>query len=462
MRPSPLNTRLVLIFCTLAWSISFFQPPVRLSSFQVVDQVVEPSSSYFYSVGLNASSGDDESFLDQNGRDDEVSIKNPFDSAEGQNTPVDSSIDETRMTGSGTTTCVSHACVIADAEAIARVYPFKHKSTWIIHGYPDDIEVDDDRLPNRIGGIILVKNYKAASSTSAGLALRLNDIYGNGTRTWVNFNHVRGSRFAWRRRDRSIMFTSVRDPASRSLSRIFYTNISRRGRNPNDSIIMNALKYTEFQYGATSHDGGGFQVRFLSMDESLAQSWNASEPTQVLHPEIVRQNVRDIINEYDFIMVAERMDESLVAFALLMDLRLGDVLVNEAKSNTGGLSYVYYKSGRHELCKRSVASFRSPLVKEYLESDEWRAQNYGDYLLVAAANRSLDLTIDRLGRSNFEQSLSDFRALKQSVYVYCENRTVPPCASNGTVQTKLSDCYANDFGCGYPCVDEYLEFMTNE
>ena len=34
----------------------------------------------------------------------------------------------------------------------------------------------------------------------------------------------------------------------------------------------------------------------------------------------------------------------------------------------------------------------SPVVREYLESDEWQALNYGDFLLYAAANRSLDLT----------------------------------------------------------------------
>eukprot|EP00934_Nitzschia_sp_Nitz4_P008754 Nitzschia sp. Nitz4//scaffold120_size68122//29785//31020//NITZ4_006044-RA/size68122-processed-gene-0.45-mRNA-1//-1//CDS//3329534278//8744//frame0 len=358
-------------------------------------------------------------------------------------------------------TCTTDACVVLDAEHIARAFPDKKdKSNWIIHGRPSDISIPRSHRFSFVAGIILVKNYKAASSTSAGIALRLNDIYGDGTRKWVNFDHIQGYKFAGRRRDRSIMFTSVRDPASRSLSRIFYTEISRVGRNPRNDVILEALQSTDNQYGAISHEGGGFQVRFLSMNESLSPSWSERFPTHVLDPENVRQNVRDIIHEYDFILVAERMDESLVAFALLLGLRLGDVLVNEAKNNAGGISYVYFHVGRKETCKRSIASFRSRTVKKYLESDEWRAQNYGDYLLHAAANRSLDLTIDRLGRSDFERSLAEFRALKQQIHAYCENRFVPPCAKDGTLQVQNASCYTKDFGCGYPCVDEYLESNT--
>jgi hypothetical protein len=44
-----------------------------------------------------------------------------------------------------------------------------------------------------------------------------------------------------------------------------------------------------------------------------------------------------------------------------------------------------------------VKSFASPAVQEFLDSDEWRAMNYGDFLLHEAANQSLDRTIERLG-----------------------------------------------------------------
>ena len=53
----------------------------------------------------------------------------------------------------------------------------------------------------------------------------------------------------------------------------------------------------------------------------------------------------------------------------------------------------------------------SPVVREYLESDEWQALNYGDFLLYVAANRSLDLTINRLGKNRFNNALQIHRVV---------------------------------------------------
>ncbi len=53
------------------------------------------------------------------------------------------------------------------------------------------------------------------------------------------------------------------------------------------------------------------------------------------------------------------------------------------------------------------------IVEEYLNSKEWYARNYGDYLLYEAANRSLELTISALGRERFQDALQEFRKLKE-------------------------------------------------
>jgi hypothetical protein len=50
-----------------------------------------------------------------------------------------------------------------------------------------------------------------------------------------------------------------------------------------------------------------------------------------------------------------------------------------------------------------------------LTSDAWYALNYGDYALYAAANHSLDLTIERLGKQRFEKALQMYRDAQKLV-----------------------------------------------
>jgi hypothetical protein len=47
-----------------------------------------------------------------------------------------------------------------------------------------------------------------------------------------------------------------------------------------------------------------------------------------LQPEV---RVQDVIMDFDFIGVTERMDESLVALQLLLGLRMGDMLSSSSK-----------------------------------------------------------------------------------------------------------------------------------
>ena len=93
------------------------------------------------------------------------------------------------------------------------------------------------------------------------------------------------------------------------------------------------------------------------------------------------------------------------------------------------------------------------MVRDYLESnDEWQALNYGDYLLLAAANRSLDLTIDRLGRDRV------YRAIMTVVSEECASQTFLPCSWEGAPQVYLaqSSCNNGDEGCGYRCIDRLV------
>jgi len=83
-----------------------------------------------------------------------------------------------------------------------------------------------------------------------------------------------------------------------------------------------------------------------------------------------------------------------------------------------GGAYDYH--GKERCCVSIQKAHSSPVVRDYLESnDEWQVLNYGDYLLFAATNRSLDLTIDRLGRDRFDKALQMYRASMTVVSEEC-------------------------------------------
>ena len=208
------------------------------------------------------------------------------------------------------------------------------------------------------------------------------------------------------------------------------------------------------QTGCDSKGRGGFQLQYLAwtpLDDWVA--WGKDFPTKVQRPDLVEEQVRNVTQEYDFLAVTERMDESVVTLQLLLGLNVGDVLSTSSK--VGG-AFDYH--GKERGCLSIQKAHSSPVVREYLESDEWQALNYVDYLLYAAANRSLDLTIDRLGRDRFDNALQIYRAAMTTVSDECASETFFPCSREGIAQVDLaqSSCYNGDEGCGYRCIDRLV------
>ena len=75
-----------------------------------------------------------------------------------------------------------------------------------------------------------------------------------------------------------------------------------------------------------------------------------------------------------------------------------------------------------------------------------------DRLLYLAANRSLDLTIEALGREEFERKLDQFRIAQKVAAETCLNTTRFPCSPKGEMR-KETDCLWKDSACGTDCLD---------
>jgi hypothetical protein len=280
----------------------------------------------------------------------------------------------------------------------------------------------------------------------------------------------------------SFIFTTVRDPSARAVSSIFFHAISRL-ESPNDTtavslseatrpesaagsihdaLILKELRTnTGVHYGAASAGQGGFQLRYTSFDSIPEYSaWSEDKPVHVHGPEQVESRVRRVLAGYNFVIVTERMEESLVCLALLIGADVGTVLVTSSKVAGSRYHFTRRAGSSQPECLPTVKSFVSDRVRSYLDSDDWKARNYGDYLLWQAANASLDLTIEAIGRDRFQAALDEYRRLRELEERLCAPHALFPCSDEGKPQTHLSksSCYLRnyDFGCGYKCIDQML------
>jgi hypothetical protein len=193
-----------------------------------------------------------------------------------------------------------------------------------------------------------------------------------------------------------------------------------------------------------------------------------------------------ILQEYDFLGITERMEESTVALSMVLGVPLADVLYVDAKHNGG------YDEGteNHNTCTYIVPTFQSNGLKEYFKTREFQDCVRWDNVLYQVANRSLgmfkvshntqlvdviigscstlfisheifslfscfallDLTIDKLGRFEFEIKLEKFRAARSMIQTKCKD-VVFPCSSGGVKMNKTG-CLWQDSGCGFQCLDD--------
>ncbi len=223
---------------------------------------------------------------------------------------------------------------------------------------------------------------------------------------------------------KSFLYSLLRNPTERAISRFFYSQVSQKGMAPTDENFKNFLMWTH------NH----FYLQGLRLTKY--------DPHTRRHEEVVNE----IIQNYDFIAITERMDESIVAVQMLLGLNTTDVIHFPARMN-GGYDH---GSGPKNQCVFIQKSFVTPGMQEFFESEQWLQRSAGDYMLYKAANQSLDMTIDRLGRPLFEEQLAHFRAAQVKAKSTCQ--VTFPCDQAGAYNPD-HNCIYEDSGCGQACLD---------
>jgi hypothetical protein len=334
--------------------------------------------------------------------------------------------------------CLLHdECIDHLATKLSRVWPVHSFDAWCRN---DDLKAQSD-TPS---GLVLIKVPKSASSTLAGVALRIQNRH-NCT---VHWQHKLAREYSWIDDASAIRVAPIREPSSRAMSSVYFHYVSFHKstggpRNPKDSFIIQKLRETKPDF-----------VLDYTADRDLAT--NLTDGDDRLSD--VYETIRRMKAFYDFLFVVDRMDESLLVWSWLTKLPWTDLITMPSKRNGS-----WYLSGNR--CVSLAGASLTPAISAFFESTEWKHSHGGDRLLYQVANKSLDRTIDELiGRPLFEKDLVQFRDFRRQITNACQNETNFPCSQDGSPQLELAkaNCYVRDFGCGYPCIDRFANDMEKK
>jgi hypothetical protein len=292
-------------------------------------------------------------------------------------------------------------------------------------------------------GFLYVKARKAGSSTVAGVAIRIARSMAKrqGISTPVchlRFNHPMASKLKYSKRDKmeSFLWSILRDPTRRFVSEFFHFGVSRNFIQPTDDNIRKYMRDTVPSIN-------NYYLRWLSVDKPFNYEHDHKKIPSV---------VQSIMNEYDFLGIAERLDESLVALQMILNLTTSDMLYLSAKVNGGWDDGLYRNQ-----CYYIIPSFVSESMKDYFQhSDEWYKFTVGDNLLYRAVNASLDKTIESLGVESFQKQLQTYRWALQKADETCRSNVTFPCSTGGNLHV-TNDCMIWDSACGMECLDRMAE-----
>jgi hypothetical protein len=164
-------------------------------------------------------------------------------------------------------------------------------------------------------------------------------------------------------------------------------------------------------------------------------------PTNGSHEDSV---IASIVRGYDFLGISERRDESLVVMKLLLGLPTSKILYLE---NPTPFAY------EEERCFMVVQPFITPSMRAYFSSTSWHKRIKGDLLLYQTANQSLDMTIDKLGRTVVENELRRFQWALQYAKEVCLTKVKFLCNYDGIWQRSAHKCMYERYGCASQCLN---------
>lgn len=253
----------------------------------------------------------------------------------------------------------------------------------------------------------------------------------------------------------SFRWTTIQEPTNRLLYKFFYSTVSNEKNEPNDKNFHELFE----KYNVGSQ-----------LMERLAPKPSAEKETEG----VIAQHVTAIMNDFDFVAVQERMEESLVAMAMLMDMSMRDIM-HLAPAMVGfpgtpkKLGHFVQNMKNPTKCTYIIPAFVSPGLEAYFETPKYQNSVKGERILYNVANKALNMTIDTLNKNGeFSANLNIFRYLQAWALYTCQDEpsiadaTQFPCMRNGKYNTELeAECVQDDVGCGFSCLDKVANEKLN-
>mmetsp|Transcript_61114 Transcript_61114/g.149621 ORF Transcript_61114/g.149621 Transcript_61114/m.149621 type:complete len:470 (+) Transcript_61114:138-1547(+) len=348
----------------------------------------------------------------------------------------------------------------------SRVYPkFDHPFPC----FPGEKQLQLVKPAHR--GILFHRPTKTGTTTTTGIVMRLAHtrhdqipleerrqlgFTDNAPRCLHRSNHGSAIELEYGKRDKtkSFLFSLIRDPTARAISQFFHFEVTVGQVEPTDYEFIRYLK-KPFMSNAYLSD--------LVMDPDLKpplqvvlQRLNKTHDAVIQYPYEGDYSsvVQSILDSVDLIMVSERLDESLVVLKLLLGLTFDEIMYLRPARSAGSFS-----NGPPEErpCIYLIPSFITPTVDKFLQTDpEWYRHKEGDELLYLAAVKSLDRTIERLGRKKVQEEVEKFHELQRYAQAQCSGPkdVVSMCSEGGKRHSpKETTCYIWGEGCDHKCLN---------
>ena len=294
-------------------------------------------------------------------------------------------------------------------------------------------------------GLLYIKEMKTGSTTLSGVTARIARnmaVRHHGSNTTITdpcmarLVHLRARRLANRDKAKSFLWTVVREPAARIISKFYHFAVSRAG------VQATLSEFKKYLHDNEVYDFG-YYFKTLTMQKTLNVYAKKSYP----------QFLQQIFEDYNYIGVSERMDESLVVLQLILGLETEDILYLPGK--VAG-SYDLFNSK----CVEILPTQKTPELKEFIYTPEMEDYLEPDVLFYRAANASLTKTIEALGTDRVNAALQKFKWAQAKAVERCAEKTMFPCSKTGLKQRE-NDCLRSDVACGYKCLDELSRQLPN-
>jgi len=329
-------------------------------------------------------------------------------------------------------------------------------------------DIQEKKIQKKISDLADCCPFQLERLNTSGISVQgIGIVHGVPDRAWprpafVRASHgmfIKGGPELYSSEGPSFLWTTVRDPAERTMSSyyFFHTHVHTPngtfGTEEDKLASLAKRRDTKLGYYITEYlnvwggeklDGNCVDSMSPSVD---VKATTATKKCNLTPDEVFAKNrriVAAIFAEYDFIGVAERFDESMVVLAALTNVPLSDVLYTIAKDHSHNATL---ESGATLHLKLSD---ESDAVKRILKGPEKVNEIWPDRILHQQANEVLDMYMAVPGMHDM---LQEFKRIKAIAHATCADSN-PAFAQLGKREMdSIRQCYVLDVGCWYTCLD---------